>query len=548
MRHRSGLVLFPGRSPLPEPHADGAGQGASRQDSPAALSSTGRARGSRVLVLHLPAFALERCGFEADQVAACTAEVKSATRLVALTPAAASAGLQIGMTVSEARALEPSVRLEDHDPAGQDVDRAALLEAFAGFSDRIAPWDEQDLVLEVSGTAHLFGGEAELLERACERAFAMGHHCRGAIADDALAAWGLAAWGPGGVVPVGQGAQTLADLPIAALRPSPDLAASLEVLGIRRISTWAGLDPASVAGRFGAEGARLHQVARGRVVSRLPWQPSEASVVAERVVLGGPTITLEPVLFVLPGLLVHVAEALAQRDQMAVRVAVHLVLERGPAHVVRVRVGRPTRDPDRLQKLIHTRLERVRLEAPAVELVLEVEEFVAEQGWQPGLLGRAESPEDLVDLLARLTDALGEACVVNPVPTDTWCPEEAWTGRAYRPGEPLPGPPLRRKADDDPVAEQQHLEVDGARPRPSLLSAAPHRMEIQDRSGVPHRVRLDGSWRPVQHCEGPERLEGGWWRADGGWSRDYWVVRVDGCGGWCFRDEQGRWWWQGWFD
>ncbi|MFK7930307.1 MAG: DNA polymerase Y family protein [Myxococcota bacterium] len=547
MRHRSGLVLFPGRQPLLEP----ASPPPEVSESELATRQTpagGRGRASRVLVLHLPAFALERCGFEADQIAVCAAEVKSAMRLVALTPAARAAGLREGMTVSEARALEPSLLVQDHDPIGQDVDRQALLEAFAPFSDRVAPWFDQDLVLEVSGTAHLFGGESGVLERVCERAQDLGHECAASIADDALIAWALAAFGAGGVVPNAQGGPAVEGLPIAALRPSPELAVSLEVIGVRRIGTWAALDPASVAGRYGPEGVRLHRIACGQVASRLPWQPSEPSGVCERVVLGGPTITLEPVLFVLPGLLVRVAEALARQDAMAVRVAVHLVLERGPAHVVRVRVGRPTRDPQRLQKLIHARLERVRLEAPAVELMLEVEEETAEQGWQPGLLSRAEAAEDIDDLLARLTDALGEPMVINPVHADTWCPEHAWTGRAFHPGAPLPRPPQHRKAGDDPVAEQQHLEVPGPRPRPSLLLSSPHRVEVRARSSVPVQVRQEGAWRVVQRCEGPERIEGGWWREDGGWCRDYWVVQLEGCAGWCFVDEQRRWWWHGWFD
>ncbi len=44
-------------------------------------------RQARYLAVHLPAFRLERCGWEAADVAGLIAEVKNAMRLVALTPA-----------------------------------------------------------------------------------------------------------------------------------------------------------------------------------------------------------------------------------------------------------------------------------------------------------------------------------------------------------------------------------------------------------------------------------------------------------------------------
>lgn len=545
------MVLFPGRGPWPDEPSGPESDSEPRRTS-GTRSMPRRARGPRYLVLHLPAFALERCGFAASDIAACVDDVKSATRIVSLTPAASAEGLRIGMTASEARSHEPRVHLEPLDAAAQAQDRQALLEAFAGFSDRLALWAEQDLVLDVRGTAHLFGGESSLIEEVRDRAHLLGHACQVAIADDPLAAWAVAAFGrTDQAVADGDSARALAELPVAALRPSEALATSLAVLGIRRIRTWAALDPASVAGRFGAEGIRLHRVARGERASRLPWQSHEGGPVVEGVVLGGPTIRLEPIRFVLPGLCAQLSESLAERDAMAVRLAVRLLLERGAPHVVRVRVGRPTRDPDRLQELVSARLERIRLDAPALELLLEVEEHTGEQGWQPGLLDRAEAVEPLEDLLARMSDALGEAALGSPVPVDTWLPEEAWRVRPFRPGEPLPGPPAHRKADRDPVAEQQHLELDdGLRPRPARLLPRPDRIEVQARGGRPVRVRLEGGWRAVESAEGPERLEGGWWRSDGGWCRDYWVVRIRseaGATAWLFCDEQHRWWLHGWF-
>src|SRR5690606_37733122 len=119
--------------------------------------------GFRHLVLHLPSFRLERCGYGSDEVAVIIAEQRSALRLVALTEGARTQGLAEGMTVTEARARLPEVAVEVWDPEGEAADRHALLEAFRALSDRVATLWQDHLVVEASATARLFGGERGLL-------------------------------------------------------------------------------------------------------------------------------------------------------------------------------------------------------------------------------------------------------------------------------------------------------------------------------------------------------------------------------------------------
>ncbi|MFT7520673.1 MAG: protein ImuB [Kiritimatiellia bacterium] len=511
--------------------------------------ATKNARKARYLYLYLPAFALERAGFEATQMAVLVAEQKGAMRLISLTPAAVAEGLRKGMSTAEARAIVPDLALQDHDPEGERSDKQALLDAFACWSDRISSWGDEGLVMEISGTAHLFGGERGVLELVANRALELGHVARAVIGDDPRVVAAIASCASEHIiVPPGQSRAALAPLPISLLDPTEALARSLAAIGVVRIDQWAGLDAASVAGRYGAEGVLLHRVARGLAVSRLPWQCVDLEPVSERVVLGGPSITLEPVYFVLPGLLERVSQRLFERDAMAVRLALHFVLERGPAHVVRVRVGRATRDRERLDKVVRARLERVRLEAPVVELLLEVEEQIAEQTWQPGLIDRVEASEQLPDLLARLSDTLGESALFSPLPRSSWRPELAWGPRCFEPGQPLPTRSTHRKADLDPVAEQRQHEQAGPRPRPTLMLCRPERVEVRDTDGRPYRLRIEGRWYSLDRVAGPERLDGEWWGADCGFSRDYWVVGIIERVGWCFRDDTGAWWWHGWFD
>jgi protein ImuB len=88
--------------------------------------------------------------------------VKGALRLSAVNDAAARLGLKPGLALADARAMYPALAVTDADPAAD----ARLLEAIADWCDRYTPLvglDPPDgLLLDITGCAHLFGGEAAL--------------------------------------------------------------------------------------------------------------------------------------------------------------------------------------------------------------------------------------------------------------------------------------------------------------------------------------------------------------------------------------------------
>ena len=471
-------------------------------------------RGARYLVLHMPAFRLERCGFFADDVAALTGELKNAVRLVALTPAAQATGLRVGMTATESRARTPEVELEPLDALGEEADRAALASAYGRLSDRVLVLSDDDLALEVGGTAHLFGGEAGMVCAVRELASSWGHYCRVAIADDPVAARAFAVAGEEDrIVAVGGTAKALADLPMWSLFPDEALAHTLRALGIRKVGQWASLDPASVSGRFGERGLRLHRVSRGQAASREPavWATDTSPVIAE-VVLGGPTVTLAPIHFVLQGLLHQVVETLKGRDEAVVRLAVRLVLDSGLSRVIAVSVGRPTRSVSTLERIVRTRLENLRLDAPVVELAIEVEEVSNEAGWQPGLIDRTVGEEALPDLLARLTDALGPQALFAAEPVSTWRPEAAWKAVPFSPDAPTP---RLKTQKPDPVEAIARWEDALPCPRPTRLLTPPEPLQIRLQGERPAGVHSGRGWETVQRCEGPELLQSDWWLPEG---------------------------------
>ena len=520
-------------------------------------SVTPRMSRARFVVVHLPAFRLERCGFQADEPAGLVDEVKNATRLVALTPAGREAGLDThGMTATEARALVPDVPLEPLDVEGEATDLAALTEVFRALSDQVVALPPQAVALEVSGTSRLFGGEQALLARALELAAELGHVARVAMADDVLAAHILARAGqqPAQLVPPGQLAAALAPLPVGALGASSTLLQALTQLGIRTVAQWASLDPASVVGRFGEEGRQLHRLARGRVVHAHLDDPGPAGAIRTRVLLPSSTELLSQVRFALGGMVGELCQDLEQRGRAAVRLALRLVLEKGPAWVARVRVGRPSRDPAVLLRVLELRLENLRLASPIEELRLEVEEHTHDEGRQLRWMDRSEAVEPLPDLLARMTDALGDDAVFSPVLVDRWRPEASYQpvpfgeDRAWVGEESVDRSASIAPRRVDPVEAHDAWQRDLPLPRPTLLLHQPLPVDVRtDEAGVPVAVHLERGWEPLERATGPEHLCGEWWTADP-LDRHYWVVALrDGRTGWIY-SAAGRWFHHGWFD
>lgn len=497
----------------------------------------------RWLGVHLPAFRLERCGYGAGDSAVLIGFERNAMRVLASTPAARDLGIRLGMSVSEARSLEPGIEVEVHDPAGELTDRGALVKAFERISDVVQAAGPQDLLLEVAQTVRVHEGEPGLLRASRELAATLGHVVQLAIADEPRVALALARRHRERVVPSGGQRVALADLPVASIGRSAELVGSLQALGITTLGQLAALDVASVAGRFGAEGVALHRLANGEIGREegptTDWIAPELPSVSTE--LAGATTTLQ-LHFVLPGLLTQLSRALAERDLAAVQLRCVLELDNGSLGGFGVRVGRPTRDPDTLGHLLRNRLETVRIEAPVESWRIEVQEAVPAQGWQPGLTERAEAREPLPDLLARLTDALGEEAVFSAEPVDSWCPERAWRAVPFALHPSLRRPPV---PSDDVVDRQERWERLQTPPRPSQVLSRPELIEVMGEP--PARVRLPSGWARVEARRGPEALSGHWWDPESVWSRRYWAVELaGGRAAWIFESEQ-HWWLHGWF-
>ena len=113
-----------------------------------------------VWLRRLPTDRIERrFGLPGDAPLIVIEPVKSALRVCALNDAAARLGLQPGLPLADVRAMHPGIDVHHADVAAD----CAVLEAVADWCDRYTPLvglDAPDgLLLDISGCAHLFGGE-----------------------------------------------------------------------------------------------------------------------------------------------------------------------------------------------------------------------------------------------------------------------------------------------------------------------------------------------------------------------------------------------------
>ena len=453
----------------------------------------------------------------------------------ALNEAALSAGVYPGMALADARAVVPALATLPADPAAD----AALLARIAAWCGRYTPWTVPEggdgVWLDVTGCAHLFGGERDMLRDLLSRLAGFGMTARAALADTPGAAWALSHYGEGSrVVPPGGAERALAALPVAALRLGPAAVAGLTRLGLKRVGDLYAMPRAPVTLRFGDEVMLRLGQALGRIAEPIsPSRPPPRFRV--RLAFAEPIGLSDDIAAALRRLLHRLCEQLDRRQQGCRRLELTLYRVDGSVQGVAVGTAYPARDAAHLARLFAERLghldpgfgvEAVTLTAPVTEPLSPAQ--VAAPGTQAA--GRKPGTA-LAPLLDRLGNRLGFDNLVALEPCESHLPEAA--SRAV--------PALAR----DPAGGWRP----GA-PRPLRLLARPEPLETVSpvapaaEQGPPAAFL----WRRVRHrlraAEGPERIAPEWWRPASAWSggaRDYWRVEdEEGRRFWLFREAQPR--------
>ncbi|GAA0317062.1 DNA polymerase Y family protein [Sphingomonas oligophenolica] len=471
--------------------------------------------------------------------------------IAAASSAARAVGLHPGMAVTQARAQVPGLDIRPADIEGDraDLRRLAIIAA-RRWSPIVAVSGEDGLFLDITGAAHLFGGEAAMARRIVRLLARLGITARIAVADTAGAAWALARsphgrWDKGVLLcPPSAHIDAIAALPVVALRLDPAAVELLKRLGVDRIGQLAGMPRAPLARRFGAGLVERLDQATGRVSEPLdPVVPTETIAIVQR--FAEPIATAEAIEHWLAHLMPRLVTALVGAG-LGARV-IELVADRIDGVPQRLRIGlaRPSRDAAHLLRLIVRRIEEIAPGFGVDALTLHVRRAdpLAPQSFDERLEDR---PPDLAPLVDALANRIGDARLWRARPVESEVPERSV--EAAPPLDPPAQPAVKSKLDDvRQLDRSSDLHPWHHRwPRPVRLLRRPELLdhviaELPDHP--PRRFTWRGQAHKVVRADGPERVRGEWWkRASEQHSvRDYFRVEDEvGQRFWLFRRGDGE--------
>ena len=521
----------------------------------------------RILSLWFPRLAAERwlrrIGGALPDPFAVVGEAGGAQVLVSLNAEAEAAGLRRGQPLRDATAMCGSLLTRPADP----VSEALFLTVLRRWAGKFSPWVTEEppdaLMVDLSGCAHLFGGEAALMAEAEADCGRLGLTLCAGIADTRGAAWALAryagragqplrsgddiaqearatrshaakrrGWERGGalpsaasttepqglIAPPGQTEAMLAPLPLAALGLPPDKVEGLTRLGLRTVGEVLALPRAGLARRFGPDA--MVRIDRALGLAPEPISPAAPPLhFATRMQFPEPIGTAADIAAGIDRLLDPLCARLRERGRGARRVRLQALRSDSTSQWVEVGLAQAVDQPDRIRALLAMKIETIdpgfgidglRIEAVQTEPVHPVQHRGHFEATADAMTRQGGMPR-LADLIERLSTRLGSESVTRAHPVDSHIPEKAATILSAAWSEPW--------AEPWPAANP---------PRPLVLMR-PEPVQAPEEPTPPARFRWRRRDLETRTAIGPERLAPEWWLDDPAWRsgvRDYWRVET----------------------
>ncbi len=431
-------------------------------------------------------------------------EDKGTERLYALNDAAVRVGLRRGRALADARAICLGLMTRDADLSRD----ATALTMLAYWCQRYSPWVNVDgrdgLLLDISGCAHLFGGEEALCRDVQRRLGAQGIQARIGLADTPGAAWALARYGkyPVDIAPPDDAGERLKNLPVSALRLDDDVVILLFRFGLKTIGSLINIPRPALARRFSSRTVsesvlqRLDQALGRRHESVTPLQaPPEYR---SRLDFAEPVSSREAIEHALDDLSHNLTGKLAEDYKGAGRFSLVAYRVGGDVSRVSIALANASRSSAHIKRLFAEKLDlmdpgfgidTMMLEARMVEILSpDQHDLSAHQG----------EKKALAVLTDRFLNRFGARHILTLSSQASHIPEQA-AGLA----------PFTR--DDDDTGLQAGLQ-----PRPLSLLVAPEPVTVM--AEVPEGPPVRFSWRKksyqVASALGPERISCPWWLDD----------------------------------
>jgi protein ImuB len=410
------------------------------------------------------------------------------------------------------------------------------LNNIADWCDRFTPLVAFDsphgLFLDITGCAHLFGGEAALMRLMCDVLTAQGFAVSAAIAGTSVCARTMTRHVHGRIVRAGEEADAVKPLPVSALGADDAITRGLRRAGLKTIGDVACRARHEITARFGADFTTLLEHAIGQGDAPIsPRKPLPDYIVEKR--FPEPVATEDVISATLSRLAQMLVMAMDQQGKGARRLEARFFRTDGAVRALVVDTGQPVTRGEVIDRLFRERLDAlndpldpgfgfdlIRLSASRTEIVVQQ---------QRDLDANVHDNDELAALIDRIAARIGGRRVVVHLPQDTHIPERA-----------VMAAPAQHH-----LAAAAHAvwpaRVEGEPPlRPLRLFERPEQIKViaQVPDGPPARFVWRRATHAVVRAEGPERVAMEWWRARGEMlTRDYFRVEDEaGLRFWLYRD------------
>jgi protein ImuB len=429
-------------------------------------------------------------------------------------------GINTGMVVADARVIIPSLQVIDDKPSLSDKLLQALAEWFVRYSP-VVSFDLPDgLILDVTGCAHLWGGEKLYLQNIVTRLKTLGYNVRAAIADTIGAAWAIAHYENNvEIIENGQQTAALFSLPPEALRLDSETVELLHKLGLNHIGSFIGMPRSALRRRFGQQLIqRIDQALAFEEEIIFPVQPVE--LYQERLPCLEPMTTAAAIEIALQRLLDALCQCL-RKEQKGLRIAIFKCYRiDGKIEKIEIGTNRPTHNTNHLFKLFQIKIETIE-PALGIELfTLEAQKVEDISPLQEKLWQRTAGLDDinLSELLDRFNNKFGPNHVHRYLPDEHYWPERSIKSAAS-------------------LTETSTTIWKVERPRPLQLLPKPEPIEVTAPipDYPPMLFRYKGKLHKIIKADGPERIEQEWWLQRGQHRDYYYVEDEEGHRYWLFR-------------
>ena len=356
------------------------------------------------------------------------AKQNNALQIYALDDLAVRSGLDIGLPLANARAICPELTVFDADPVAD----AKTLDGIADWCDRFTPLVALDsphgLYLDITGCAHLFGGEATLLQIMCAALTRRGFAVSAAIASTSICARTMTRHVSGKIIADGEEAAAVGPLPVSALGVDQAITSGLRRAGLKTIGDVATRGRHEITARFGADFTTLLEQALGQGDAPIsPRKPLPDYIVEKR--FPEPVATENVISMNLSTLAHMLVTAMDRQGKGARRLEASFFRTDGAVRTICVDTGRPVTKPEVIDRLFRERLEAlndpldpgfgfdlIRLSASRTEIVVQQ---------QRDLDSNVHDNDELAALIDRIAARIGGRRVVVHLPQDTHIPERA---------------------------------------------------------------------------------------------------------------------------